>query len=482
MKRYLFATVLAFLIVVLPGLDAIQASGSSYIVEDLGTIDGLVPTVTGMNASGEVSGYVQASTGPRAVRYTGSQWGYVPGVATYSLAMAINDSGDVAGYHHVAAGFRAFRYTATTGVTTTIDPLEGGTFAIGFAINASAEVVGYGNGNSFAGVRGWRAAPGMPTVMLPTLGGGSGIACGINDAGQVVGAATTVEGYQHAYRVEADTTTATDIVPFDGPTGSGRACAVDASGRAGGFTTSGSGTGTANRAFVFVRGAPVTVDTFAGSAESNVAAIANGVSVGWFTANNAANAFVHVDENGSANLNDLIAAGSGWLLDRALAVNTAGQIAGNGRLNTQPRAFRLTPVAAPKDTTAPIISSVSATPSSIWPPNGKMVTVTVSVSATDDVDSTPQCDLTSVSGGDPNDAVQTGRFTASVRAEKNADASVRVYSLNVTCSDSARNESTGVARVVVGKDSAALKAYLRTQVTKLMQIYQQLQRSRGSSR
>jgi hypothetical protein len=138
-----------------------------------------------------------------------------------------------------------------------------------------------------------------------------------------------------------------------------------------------------------------------------------------------------------------------------------------------------TSVVVPPDTTAPVITNVYATPDAIWPPNGKMVPVTVSVSATDDVDSAPQCYLASVSGGDPGDAEKTGRFTANVRSEKNADGSVRVYSLNVKCSDRAGNKSVGVATVVVGKDSAVLKAFLRAQYGKLMQ---QLQRSRGSSR
>jgi len=573
MKRYLFATALAFLVVVLPGRDAIRASGSSYTVEDLGDIDGLVPTVTGMNASGQVSGYVNADTGPRAVRFTnGIGWEYVPGVSTYSVAMAINASGDVAGYHLVPEGVLAFRYTNGVGATT-IPPLPGGSFGVGFGINASGEVTGYGD--MAAGTRGWRAAPGLPPVMVPALGGDS-MTCGINDAGQIVGSATTATGQTHAYRVDADNLGVTEIVPFDGPSGFGNACAIDAAGRVGGNTTSGG----LNRAFRFTSGAPINLDTFASSTDSNVSAMANGVSVGAFVAGGVSHAFVHTDVNGSLDLNDLLAPGSGWVLEAATAVNTEGQIAGNGLLNGAARAYRLTPgqsdttapvisevsatpsrvwppngalvpvtvsvtatddsgaapacsltsltasgpttdgsgitgplsaqvravggvtytltvtctdavgnsssaattVVVPPDTTAPVITNVHATPDAIWPPNGKMVPVTVSFSATDDVDSAPKCYLASVSGGGSNDAVKTGRFTANVRSEKNADGSVRVYSLTVKCSDSAGNKSAGVATVVVGKDSAALKAFLRAQVAKLTQELKKLQRSRGSSR
>ena len=444
MKRHIFGLMLAVLFVVLPAKDSIRASTSAYTVEDLGAIDGLVPTVTGMNVWGQVSGYVNAAAGPRAVRFTGTQWEYMPGVAAYSLALAINDSGDVAGYHFAPEGFRAFRYTRSSNVASSIAPLEGGSFAVGFAINASGEVVGYGD--SFSGMRGWRAAPGGPTVMLPTLGGTFGMACGINDNGQVVGSATTAAGHQHPYKVDPGNNV-TDIVPFNGAAGSGQACAIDASGRVGGYATSSS----VNRAFVFDNGALLNVDTF-GSTDSNVAAVAAGVSVGWYTVSNVVSAFVHTDANGSVNLNDLIAPGSGWQLDQAFAVNTAGRIAGNGRLNGQPRAFRLTPVAAPKDTTAPVITGLSTTPSTVWPPNGALVPVAVSVTATDDTDPAPVCSLTSLtaSGPAPDGSGITGALSASVRA-----AGGVTYTLTVTCTDAAGNSSSRSTDVVVPPDTTA---------------------------
>ena len=444
MKRHIFALVVAVLFVVVPTKDIIRASTTSYTVEDLGVIDGLVPNVTGMNASGQVSGYVYAASGPRAVRFTGTQWEYVPGAAAYSLAMAINDNGDVAGYHFVPEGFRAFRYTRSSNVTTSIAPLTGGTFAVGFAINANGVVVGYGDSPS--GMRGWRAAPAGPTVMLPTLGGTFSMACGINDNGEVVGSATTAAGHQHPFMVDPDNNV-TEIVPFAGATGSGHACAVDASGRVGGYATSGS----VNRAFVFDNGALLNVDTF-GSTDSNVAAAAAGVSVGWYTVSNTVSAFVHTDDNGSVNLNDLITPGSGWQLDQAFAVNTAGWIAGNGRLNGQPRAFRLTPVAAPKDTTAPVISAVSATPSTVWPPNGALVPVTVSVTATDNTDPAPVCSLTSLtaSGPTPDGSGITGSLSVTVRAVGGV-----TYTLTVTCTDAAGNSSSRSTDVVVPPDTTA---------------------------
>jgi probable HAF family extracellular repeat protein len=43
------------------------------------------------------------------------------------------------------------------------------------------------------------------------------------------------------------------------------------------------------------------------------------------------------------DLNDLIPAGSGWILNVASDINSAGQIVGNGKLNGEDRAFLLTP-------------------------------------------------------------------------------------------------------------------------------------------
>jgi hypothetical protein len=113
-------------------------------------------------------------------------------------------------------------------------------------------------------------------------------------------------------------------------------------------------------------------------------------------------------------------------------------------------------VVVPPDTTAPAITSLTASPSRIWPPNGKMVSVAVSVEATDDVDATPRCALTAIVGGSSADAVITGTFAASVRANKDA-----VYTLQVMCSDRAGNRSRAGVNVIVLKDDPSADARKR---------------------
>jgi hypothetical protein len=63
--------------------------------------------------------------------------------------------------------------------------------------------------------------------------------------------------------------------------------------------------------------------------------------------------------------------------------------------------------------------------------------------------------MTSVTGGPASDIVVTGPFGANVRAVRNADGSVRTYTFDVSCADSAGNTSLAAVSVAVGKDSQA---------------------------
>ena len=448
MKRHVFGAAFGALLVFLPIRQALRADAALYTVEDLGLIGGFAPTVTGMNASGQVSGYVTDATGmPRAVRFSnGSGWAYVPGVSSfYSLATGINDSGDVVGYHYNGASFRAFRYADGVGASF-VEPLPGGTMTLGLAIGADGTIVG--QSDSSGGLRGFRAAPGLPALVLPALGGSVSTACGINAAGQVAGWGANAAGQQYGFRIEADSSV-TPILPFDGAAGTAAACAIDASGRVGGRATNAG----AFRAFTFDSGSPVNVDTFAFSNQSSTESVSAGVAVGWFLslADMNPHAFVNTAA-GSSDLNDLVTPGSGWNLDQAFAVNASGSIVGNGRLNGQPRAFRLTPVPDAGDTTAPTITSLSASPSSIAPPNNAMVAVIVSASATDDRDPSPVCSVAGIDGhGAPaEDFSVTGPLAGSVRARSGAS-----YSFTVSCADAAGNAVNGSVDVVVPPDTTA---------------------------
>jgi len=440
MRRY--AIVAVTLVVILSGRQALRAAALSYTVKNLGSYNGVAPTITGLNDSGEVSAFVDTSAGRRAVHYTAaSGWQALPGLATtYSAATGINANGDMVGYFLTASGFRGFRLLHGDSGPTTLGVFPGGTYSIGAAISANGDVVGYGD-LSNASTRGWRVAATTTTMtMLPLLpGGSSATTCGVNNAGWIVGQSDNASAVQHAYRISPNGSTE-DLGSLDGPLGSSTACAIDLNGRVGGNSSSNGNT----HAIRYDLGPMVDIDDF-GSTSSNVAAVANGVSVGSYTTPTFENrAFGQSGTDPSVDLNAHLSASNGWVLWDALAVNTQGQIAGDGFVNGVWGVFLLTPGAI--DTAPPTIVRVTATRSAIWPPDNKMVPVSVTVAATDDVDAVPACSLTSISGGSPDDSAITGAFSANLRA-KNGN----VYMLTVTCRDRAGKGSSASVSVAVTK-------------------------------
>jgi hypothetical protein len=111
-----------------------------------------------------------------------------------------------------------------------------------------------------------------------------------------------------------------------------------------------------------------------------------------------------------------------------------------------------------QDTTPPIIDSVSATPSSLWPPNHTFSTVQISASAHDTCDPSPKCAVTAISsnqpplgGGQGNfqpDFEFTTQYVASpaslpvqLRAERQGTDQNRIYTITVNCKDASGNLS-----------------------------------------
>lgn len=118
------------------------------------------------------------------------------------------------------------------------------------------------------------------------------------------------------------------------------------------------------------------------------------------------------------------------------------------------------------DVVAPSISSVSADPSVLWPPNHKMVPVSLSVAASDNCSAvtTQIIGVTSnepVNGlGDGNTAPDweiTGPLTLMVRSERSGLGTGRVYTITVQSTDAAGNSSTAATTVSVPHDQGKMK-------------------------
>jgi hypothetical protein len=109
------------------------------------------------------------------------------------------------------------------------------------------------------------------------------------------------------------------------------------------------------------------------------------------------------------------------------------------------------------DKTPPIVS-VAATPSLLWPPNHKMVTVKPSVTVTD-ASPGKTVKLVSVTSSEPdnglgdgdtaNDVVVNSDGTLSLRAERSGNGSGRVYTITYQVVDLAGNTATASAIVTV---------------------------------
>jgi arabinan endo-1,5-alpha-L-arabinosidase len=117
--------------------------------------------------------------------------------------------------------------------------------------------------------------------------------------------------------------------------------------------------------------------------------------------------------------------------------------------------FVLQPVV---DTTPPTLR-VSASPNVLWPPNHKMVNVTVTPIVDDDIDPKPTVKIVSIASNEPLVGDDTGNFapdweitgdlTAQLRAERSGTGSGRIYTIAVEATDFSGNTTTEHAIVTV---------------------------------
>lgn len=110
------------------------------------------------------------------------------------------------------------------------------------------------------------------------------------------------------------------------------------------------------------------------------------------------------------------------------------------------------------DEEGPVISGASASPSVLWPPNHRMVDVTVSYTSTDNCPGTiiRSLSVTSnepVNGDDDGDTapdwVVVNSNLVQLRAERSGSGTGRVYTITITCTDAAGNSSTATVTVTV---------------------------------
>jgi Tol biopolymer transport system component len=103
----------------------------------------------------------------------------------------------------------------------------------------------------------------------------------------------------------------------------------------------------------------------------------------------------------------------------------------------------------------PAITSVTATPNVLWPPNNQMVSVSVNVAVSDDSDPAPACRITGVTSNESFAGTGwhiTGPLTVDLLAQRFGAGAGRIYTLIVACTNSSKLTSTATVGVSVPHD------------------------------
>jgi hypothetical protein len=117
------------------------------------------------------------------------------------------------------------------------------------------------------------------------------------------------------------------------------------------------------------------------------------------------------------------------------------------------------------DTAPPTIASMTATPDILWPPDHRLLPVTVTFAASDDCSSAPPlCKIIAVASNEPVNGPGDGNtapdweitegLVVLLRAERAGSASGRVYTITGECVDASQNRTTKTVRVTVPHDRA----------------------------
>lgn len=345
-----FARMLSVLVLLLTLITSQSAHAQPlYTVTDLGTFGGTRTVAFSINKSGQVAGFAETGDGrSQAFVYTdGTLFNLGTLGGTDSYAYRISDSGFVIGRSRDAAGrYRAFVTILNSAMfdISSLDPRLGGVFSFATAVNGLGQVVGYfqTRGEHMAARNRVFLYSDHRITDLGTFGGEDSIVMAINDSGQMAGSYGTDSRADYAGRV-AFLYSGGKVLKL-GSFGGKVTIATDLNnvGHVVGHSQSARGE---YHAFIYSGGPLVDLGTLPGGSQSFAYGINNsGQVVGASdSASSALHAFLY-SGGLMRDLNTLIPANSGWVLTEARAINSGGQIVGNGIKDSEQRAFLLKPV------------------------------------------------------------------------------------------------------------------------------------------
>ncbi len=322
-------------------LSGTGAAAQNYSLTDLGTLGGTASQAGGINGSGIIVGVAEAADGSdHAFRFANGRMLDLGIKSSLSLGTAIIHSGPAAGYYYDRQ-YRAFVMTQSK--LKDLGDL-GDNYSVAYAINS----LGHACGSSLIkqGLYGAERAflwTGGRMVNLGTLGGNYSSARGVNRNDEVAGYAYLATGAFRAFRW------ANSVMVDLGTLGGdySNANAINDSGQIAGAASLAGNAG--SHACLWNRtGPPLDLGTL-GDINSEALALTSTplAIVGRATVpSNTGFVLYHafVWSGGTMqDLNALIPANSGWVLNEATGVNDSGAIVGNGTIAGQTHAFLLTP-------------------------------------------------------------------------------------------------------------------------------------------
>jgi len=233
-------------------------------------------------------------------------------------------------------------YLLGRGIARDLGTLPGDAYSVGWGVNDSGEVVGSASASKEDGnePRAFSYKSGKMTS-LGALGGRSSTGVGINNKGEITGWAETSRGYghEHAFLYRRGKMRDLGALPgYDRSTGMSINEHAQVTGEA-------QVSAHAHHAFLYAQGRMRDLGTLPGYHDSDAFSINNSAQiVGVATKFNGQPSHAFLYSGGKmADLNDLIPAGTGWVLETAASINDKGQIVGMGERKGERRGFLLTP-------------------------------------------------------------------------------------------------------------------------------------------
>lgn len=332
----------------------------SYTITEIPTLGGTESWAKAINSSGQVTGYARIASGPPRA-FVWAQGSGIIGLGTLggsgSFGSDINDAGQVVGSADLWTEVGHAFLWAPGGPMVDLGTLAGsGSYvrSYAYAIDNNGEVVGSSDstGGSF---HAFRKPPSSAMEDLGTLPGGhTSAAYAINDAGQVAGGdadSGTSGGYRHAVLWSGGTIT--DLGTLPGGVAS-NASAINTAGQVVGWSNT--GPSSVSYPVIWYNGSVTALSGVLWGYGRGINSRGDVVGAAGFSGS-AQYSRAFLWSNGTmTNLNTLLPAGSGWVLEHAWDINDAGQIVGDGLFNGQRRGFLLTPTSS---STAPTVSAVS---------------------------------------------------------------------------------------------------------------------------